>query len=91
MKYLILLMLLVGCGTQTHKIEVDEIKGKPTFEFGPNFEAWYEYCVGQAQYRFDIGEITSNEIDITTRECYYNLDLDLPPLPDNIGEENDNK
>ena len=85
MKVLILLLLLVGCGEQTHTVEVEEIKGTPTFEFGPNFEAWLEYCKGKAQYEFDIGEITYNEVDITTRECYYNLDLDLPPLPTDIG------
>ena len=77
---IILFLSLISCGTQTHQVEIDEIKGTPTFEFGPNFEAWLEYCKGKAQYELDIGGITQNEIDITTRECYYNLDLDLPPL-----------
>jgi hypothetical protein len=80
MKYLILLMLLVSCGDIT--VKSDPIEGETTSTFGPDFEAWLEYCKGKAQYEFDIGLITENEIDITTRECYYNLDLTLPDLPD---------
>lgn len=77
--FLALLLSLVGCGS-SHDVSVDEIRGGTTHTFGPDFKQWLEYCAGQARYQFDSGIITENEIDIETRECYYNLDLNLPEI-----------
>ena len=90
MKYLILLILLASCGG-TYDVEVDEVKGGTIHTFAPDFEAWYKYCEGKAQYQFEVGNITSNEIALEIKDCYYNLDLELPELPDNIGEQNVSK
>lgn len=80
MKYLMLLFLLMSCGD----VDVDPkpITGGTDHKFGPDFEAWLNYCKGQAQYKYEIGQITENEIDIETKECYYNLDLNLPTIPE---------
>jgi len=79
----IMLLALIGCGG-TYDVNVEPTNGEITHTFGPDFENWLEYCKGQTQYRFDIGEITANEIEITTRECYYNLDLGLPLLEGDV-------
>lgn len=77
--FLVSLLSLVGCGS-SHDVNVDEIRGGTTHTFGPDFKQWLDYCKGEAQYKFDVGNITENEIDLETRECYYNLDLSLPDL-----------
>jgi hypothetical protein len=88
MKYLFLLLFLVACGG-TYEVETEPIEGGTSSTFGPDFEAWLNYCKGRAQYKFEIGEITQNEIDIETKDCYYNVDFSVPQLPediDTIGE-----
>lgn len=80
MKHLILGILLISCGDIN--VKPSPVTGGTDHKFGPDFEAWLNYCKGQAQYKYEIGDITENEIDIETKSCYYNLDLNLPPLPE---------
>lgn len=84
MKFLFLLLFLVGCGG-TYKVETEPIEGGTTSTFGPDFQAWLTYCKGRAEYKYQVGEITYNEIDIETKDCYYNLDFSLPPLPEDLN------
>ena len=89
MKYILLLLLLVGCGG-TYKVEPEPVEGETTHTFGPDFEAWLTYCQGKAQYKYEIGDITQNEIDLEIKECYYSTDFNFPTIEeiDTTGEQN---
>ena len=96
MKKLLMLLsiiLLCSCGME-HEVRVDipDVKVEvpevvidvPTeFTFGPNFQAWYDYCRGKVEHKNKKKDwnLTEEEILFKTEDCYYSLDIDLPELP----------
>lgn len=104
MKYLLITLLFISCGKQTHTVEVEVPKEMPTIEvdapeeinvvvedshhtFGPDFEAWLSYCQGQVEHEVDKGTYTQNEFDYQVKECYYNIEFELPTQGETPTEE----
>lgn len=90
MKKLIILaalVLMTSCGKMKHEFGDLEITvDMPSdFTFGPNFQAWLDYCRGRVEHR-NISQnlhLTEEELVFETRECYYeSVGIGAPEIPD---------
>ena len=88
MKKLLMLLSIVflcSCGIDVRTKGTNiKVEGESKHLFGPDFQAWYDYCRGKVEHKNKKKDwnLTEEEILFKTEDCYYSVDVDLPELPD---------